>query len=163
MGLTNSRRTTLVEIAEPASRTAAEVVWATMATVAADGAPRTRVVHPVLRWDTSPVGWVTSRPSALRERHLGANPWVSLTWWSPAQDVLTVDASATWTAARQLADVWHTIAETPEPVGFDPATIFPDGPGAGFAAIELRVVRVRVGLAADLATGGPALLWSADS
>lgn len=162
MSLTNSRRTTLAELAEPASRIASEVVWATMATVGPDGAPRTRVVHPVLLWDGVPMGWVTSRPSALRSRHLAAHPWVSLTWWSPAQDVLTVDASATWTGDARLADVWRAIAETPEPIGFDPTTIFPDGPGSGFAAIELRAHRVRVSPAAEMAAGRPALLWSAD-
>ncbi len=161
MSLTNSRSATLDEIAGPAARIAADVVWATMATVAPDGAPRTRVVHPVLRWDDVPAGWVTSRPSALRSRHLAAHPWVSLTWWSPAQDVLTVDASATWVDESGLADVWRSIEETPPPTGFDPTTIFPDGPGTGFAAIALRAHRVRVSPAADLASGGPALLWSA--
>ena len=161
MTLTTSTPVPLTGVVGPASGVAARVVWATMATVGPDGVPRTRVVHPVLHWDTpDPHGWVTSRPSALRRRHLEACPWVSLTWWSPDQDVLTVDCRAEWVPDDELADVWATIAATPEPVGFDPATIWPDGPGSGFAAIAVRAHRVRVALAADAAAGRPARIWT---
>ncbi|UDY34189.1 pyridoxamine 5'-phosphate oxidase family protein [Dermatobacter hominis] len=161
MALTTSSAATLDDVATHAERIAADVVWATMATVGPDGVPRTRVVHPVLRWDDgAPRGWVTSRPTALRRRHLSASPWVSLTWWSPAQDVLTVDCHAAWVADDEVVDVWDRIASTPEPVGFDPATIWPDGPGSGFAAIALRAHRVRVAPVADAAAGRPALLWT---
>jgi hypothetical protein len=160
MALTTSTPAALDQLSNEAERIASEVVWATMATVGPDGVPRTRVVHPVLRWDDAPHGWVTSRPTALRRRHLAASPWVSLTWWSPAQDVLTVDCHAAWVPDAELAGVWERIAATPEPVGFDPATIWPDGPGSGFAAISLRAHRVRVAPASDAAAGRPARLWT---
>jgi hypothetical protein len=161
MALTSSATASLADVVGPAAQIATDVVWATLATVGPDGIPRTRVVHPVLRWVAPvPEGWVTSRPTALRRRHLAACPWVSLTWWSPAQDVLTVDCHAEWVPDAELAEVWTAIAATPEPVGFDPASIWPDGPRGGFAAIALRAHRVRVALAADAAAGRPALLWS---
>ncbi len=161
MSLTTSVAAPLSDVSDDAARIAADVVWATMATVGPDGAPRTRVVHPVLRWDDGvPHGWVTSRPTALRRRHLRASPLVSLTWWSPAQDVLTVDCRAAWVPDEQLEHVWDAIATTPEPVGFDPAAIWPEGPGSGFAAIALHARRVRVAPAADAAQGRPALLWT---
>ena len=161
MALTTSVAAPLTDLIDQAARIAADVVWATMATVGPDGAPRTRVVHPVLQWDERPPqGWVTSRPTALRRRHLRTSPMVSLTWWSPAQDVLTVDCRAAWVFDEQLEQVWDAIAATPEPVGFDPATIWPDGAASGFAAIALHARRVRVAPAADAARGRPALLWT---
>ena len=45
------------EIAEEFIERAHRMVWCDMATVGADGRPRTRVVHPVWEGDTA---WVTS-------------------------------------------------------------------------------------------------------
>ncbi|HJR25860.1 MAG TPA: hypothetical protein VJ804_10320 [Acidimicrobiales bacterium] len=52
------------------------VVWCTMATVGPDGAPRTRLVHPIWDWDLG-IGWATSRGTPLRRRHLAHHAGVS--------------------------------------------------------------------------------------
>ena len=149
------------EISELAAPVVRDVVWATMATVGPDGRPRSRIVHPVLTWDDGPKGWITSRPTALRRRHLAATPWVSLSYWSPAHDCVHIDAAADWVPAEELASVWESIRSVPEPVGFDPASIWPDGPtSSSFAVIALRPHRIRVALATSMAAGAPAPLWT---
>jgi hypothetical protein len=139
------------------------VVWCTLATVGPDGRPRTRVVHPIWDWETG-VGWVTSRPTPLRLRHLAHQSGVSLSYWSSAQDVASIDCDASWVPTEQKAEVWARCAAEAPPMGFDPAPMFPEGPTSpGFAPIELRPHRVRVALASAAARGEPAWLWSATS
>ncbi len=162
MALTTTRRADLEEVVALARPVVEDVVWSTLASVGPDGRPRTRIVHPVLRWDGGPSGWITSRPSDLRRRHLRTSASVSLLWWSPAQDVVTVDGDADWLPDDERDAAWAAIAATPPPTGFDPATIWPEGPSsASFAVIALRARRIRVSLAADAGRGLPAAMWSA--
>ena len=164
MSTTTSRHAPLDEVAALARPVVAGVIWATLATVGPDGRPRTRNVHPVLRWDDPPTGWITSRPTALRRRHLAACPFVSLGYWSPAHDVVAVDCHAEWVDRNGLEVAWESIRAEPGPAGFDPATIWPDGPSSPtFAVIRLRAHRVRVSLALDAARGDPAAIWSVPS
>jgi hypothetical protein len=137
------------------------VVWCTMATVGPDGAPRTRIVHPIWDWERG-IGWVTSRGTALRRRHLAHHPGASCAYWSPAHDLANLDCRATWAPAEERQDIWDRCAAEPAPMGFDPTTMFPDGPTAeGFAPIQLTPYRIRVHLLADATTGQPATMWSA--
>lgn len=138
------------------------IVWATATTVGPDGRPRSRVVHPVLDWSDPPHGWITSRPTPLKRRHLAAHPHLGLSYWSPAQDCVFVDCDASWAPVAELPQLWQQILATPPPIGFDPGTIWPDGPTADdFAAIALRPYRVRVVQAARLAAGEPQPVWDA--
>jgi len=149
----------LRSLAEPI---VSEIVWATATTVGPDDRPRSRVVHPVLEWTPEPRGWITSRPTPIKRRHLAAHPYVSLSYWSPAQDCVYLDCDATWLDPVEHDEVWERIRATPPPIGFDPATIWPDGPSSpDFAVIRLRPVRVRVVLAAAMAAGEPAPMWEA--
>ena len=127
-----------------------DIIWATATTVGADGTPRSRLVHPVWYWDGDvPVGYVTSRPTPLRIAHIAAQPKMAIFYWSPKHDTVAIDSSAQWVPAEQLLDVWNTIATTPGPVGFDPYTIWPDGPTSDDYAVlrvEARRVAVRQGV-----------------
>jgi hypothetical protein len=138
------------------------IVWGTLSTVGPDNRPRSRIVHPV--WDHAtapPTGYVASRPTPLRQRHLAAHPYVSVAYWSPAHDALYLDADAGWvTAPEGRRQAWDLMCRVPEPVGYDLSTIWPDGPGsADFAVIRLRPYRIRVAWAADLARGVRAPVW----
>lgn len=134
-----------------------DVVWCTLATVGPDGRPRTRVVHPVWDWDAG-VGWITRRGTPLQRRHLEHQPAVSCGWWSPSHHVAHVDALATWVPEEEKQAVWDRCSAEPEPLGFDPSPMFPDGPsGVGFAPIRLEPYRVRV-----VRVGEQPVLWSAD-
>src|SRR5688572_24843559 len=117
-------RVDALRLAQP---TIESVVWCTLATVGPDGRPRTRIVHPIWDWDAG-VGWVTRRGTPLQRRHLAHQPAVSLSYWSPAHDVVYLDCDAQLVPVEERQAVWDRCSADPEPMGFDPAPMFPDGP-----------------------------------
>lgn len=53
------------------------IVWATAATVDAEGRPRSRILHPYWEWDGdagSLVGWIATGPTPLKRAHLARSP-----------------------------------------------------------------------------------------
>ncbi|MEM9135463.1 MAG: pyridoxamine 5'-phosphate oxidase family protein [Actinomycetota bacterium] len=146
----------LVEIADVARPIIERVVWATVATVGPDGHPRTRLMHPVWFWDDdAPIALVSARPTPLKLAHLAAQPAVSCLYWDPAHDTVAVEATATWLPADQRQDAWDRIKAVPEPVGFDPAIIWPEGSGADDCAF-LRFAAHRI---VARPAGTPGLRW----
>ncbi|MFN8053536.1 MAG: pyridoxamine 5'-phosphate oxidase family protein [Acidimicrobiales bacterium] len=119
----------LNEVAEIARPIVERVVWATVTTVSPEGEPRSRLMHPVWWWDGPvPTAVVSARPTPIKVRHLAANSAVSCSYWDPAHDTVTIDAVARWIDAADRHDAWERVKAVPEPVGFDPAMIWKDGP-----------------------------------
>ena len=138
-----------------------QIVWCTLATVSPDGAPRCRIVHPIWDWDTA-TGWITSRATPLRRRHLAHQSLVSCSYWSPAHDAAFVDCRAEWVRGEDRRRVWERCLEIDPPMGFDPTPMFPGGPDdPGFAPMSLQPTRIRVTIAAEMSAGRPPLLWTA--
>ncbi len=134
------------------------IVWCTVATVGPDGAPRTRLMHPVWWWDGDrPTALVSARPTPLKRRHLVAQPLVSCFYWDPAHHTVAIDARASWVPDDERAAAWEAIAAVDPPVGFDPALIWPDGPDTDDCAF-LRFDAHRV---VATPAGGPGLRWTA--
>lgn len=144
-----------------AVRTAHEVVWGVLTTVDGCGRPRNRVVHP--GWELAggrAVGWVTTRLSPVKVAHLAANRHVGCAYAGAAHDVAYFDCVATWAEADARDHAWELFRSLPAPAGYDPATIWPDGPDSpGAEVLCLEPYRVQVGLAADLAQGTAPRLW----
>ena len=132
------------------------VVWATVATVGPDGHPRTRLMHPVWFWDTEiPTALVSARPTRLKIEHLAAQPAVSCHYWDPNHDTVAIDAMAAWVPSGDRQAVWDRVKATPEPVGFDPAIIWPQGSSATDCAfLQLTAHRIIARMA-----GTPGLRW----
>ena len=128
------------------------VVWATVATVDRDNRPRSRVLHPI---------WVRDGDRATR---LGDHPADAAqaraprpqrgTRRSPTGTRRTMSPSPSapprWEHdAAVRAGVWQRFLDAPEPLGYDFAQIFPEGPqsaGAGFLRLDpwrIRTHRVR--------------------
>jgi hypothetical protein len=119
----------VVEFSRPASallddfvRIAHRIVWCTMVTVDRRGRPRSRVVHPY--WERTPAGltgWLFTRPTPLKRAHLARTPFVSCSYWDPAQEVAVAECDAAWAddAATRLA-VWNLFSAAAEPLGYDP-------------------------------------------
>jgi general stress protein 26 len=102
------------------------IVWCTVATVASNGAPWTRILHPI--WE-GPVGWIATTRQSLKARHLEHEARISLTYWDAAQDVVSVRGRATWAddpATKKR--VWDLYARTPPPLGYDPSLFWQGGP-----------------------------------
>lgn len=73
-----------------------------------------------------------------------------------------VDCEATWADTAAADRRWHQTAAIGPPMGFDPATIWPEGSSsADFAVIELRPFRITTQTGAALARGEKAAQWCA--
>ena len=140
--------------------TVERIIWCTVSTSGPDGAPRSRLMHPVWWWDEpAPRALVTCRPTLLKRRHLAASPFVSCFYWDPAHDTVAIDAVAEWTGPADLRQAWAAIAAVSPPVGFDPAMIWPEGPDSDDCAI-LRLTAHRI---VATPAGRPGVRWSAEA
>jgi len=124
-----------------------EVVLCTVTTVDGQGRPRSRILHPV--WevrDGRPVGWVYTLPVGIKAKHLAGNPYVAVSYWSHAQEVVLSECLATWVEdAETKKYVFDLINNTPEPVGFDLTLFGVDSPESPmFSALKLEPSRVQV-------------------
>jgi len=139
-----SRLVGLEEIEAVARPIVERIVWCPVATVGADGAPRTRLMHPVWWWDGErPAALVSARPTPLKVRHQAVHPAVSGFYWDPSHDTVAIDADAEWVDPDQRAEVWDAIRAVAPPVGFDPALIWPEGPTAADCGF-LRLTATRI-------------------
>lgn len=140
------------------------IVWTVVATVDAEGRPRTRVLHPVWQWDgTRLTGWVATSPLSPKAGHLAANPEVSLTYWNPEHDTCTAECSAVWESSDEERQAgWDRFVSAPPPVGYDPSIIPAwDSPASpGFGILRLEPYRLRVMPGSVMLTGqGEVLTW----
>ena len=140
--------TALESIAPAFVDMAHSIVWASVATVDADGRPRTRILHPIWEWDgTDLFGWIATVPTPIKRAHLAAHPDVSVSYWTTNHDTCTADCRASWQnddETRQM--VWELFKSGPEPVGYDPAIVpfWKDGPlSDAYAVLKLEPWRLR--------------------
>ena len=136
------------------------IVWCGVATVDRRGRPRSRILHPY--WERTADGlrgWVVTRRSPLKVAHLERTPYLTCTYWDATHDVAIADCHASWEDdAGEHVRVWALYAAAPEPLGYDFAQIFPDGPqspGAGF--LRMRPWRIRTH---RVIAGEPARVWT---
>lgn len=159
--------TTLEKIAPAFVEMAHSIVWASVATVDANGRPRTRILHPIWEWDgTDLFGWIATVPSPIKKSHLAVHPEVSVSYWSPNHDTCSTECLVEWYVDGETrAAVWDKFATAPAPVGYDPRIIpmWQDGPTSEqFAALRLSPYRIRVMPGAVMMKGeGAPLTWSA--
>lgn len=159
--------TSLEKIAPAFIEMAHSIVWASAATVDANGYPRSRVLHPIWEWDgTDLFGWVATVPSPVKKAHLAVHPQMSLNYWTPSQDTCSAECLVEWYLDDETrAAVWDKFANASAPVGYDPRIIpqWADGPTSeDFAALRLAPYRLRVMAGAVMTKGeGAPLLWSA--
>jgi len=123
------------------------VVWCSVATVDHKDRPWSRILHPY--WELADgrlTGWVITRSTPLKRAHLTHSPYLSCCYWDPVHDVAVAECRAEWvddTVEREHA--WRLFRAAPPPLGYDPAQIFPDGPGSpGSAVLRLTPWRLRV-------------------
>ena len=136
------------------------MVWCSVATVDAQGRPRSRVLHPIWKGST---GWITTGRRSPKGRDLERNPYVSLAYVSDVTKPAYADCRAEWAddpAVKQ--HVWDLCRRTPPPLGFDPAPIYGavDGlrPGQSMFGV-LKLVPYRIVLTQWPA---PQVIWTPD-
>ena len=156
--------TVLDSVAPAFVEMAHRIVWCTVATTGRDGAPNTRVLHPIWEWDGSALtGWIATSPLSPKAADLAVQPAISLTYWAPSQDTATADCRTEWeTSAEQRKQGWDRFVNGPAPVGYDPS-IIPSwtGPEASeFGVLRLHPYRLRVMPGSLMLTGtGELLRW----
>jgi uncharacterized pyridoxamine 5'-phosphate oxidase family protein len=108
------------ELAEDFLAFTADIVYCTVTTVDPAGRPRSRVMHPIFEVvDGQPRGWAVTDRSPVKTRHLAGNPFVCCSYWSPAQNTVTIDCEARWVEDEKTKqDVWDLFRGTPPPLGW---------------------------------------------
>lgn len=140
--------TNLATIAPAFVSMAHQIVWSTTATVAANGRPRTRILHPIWEWDGDKLtGWIATSPQSPKAKDLDHERRISLTYWDPSQDTCSADCESFWEtgdAERQAG--WDRFANGPEPVGYDPSIIpqWTDSTNEAFGVLRLEPTWLRV-------------------
>ncbi len=135
------------------------IVWCSAATVAADGRPRSRVLHPIWEWDGAALrGWIATSPLSPKASDLRALPAMSLNYWAPNHDTCSAECDAEFeTDLDAVAAGWQRFADGPEPVGYDPAIIpgwdSPSSPRFGILRLTPHRLRVMPGTMMTAGTG----------
>lgn len=133
--------TTLAEIEQEFVERAHKMVWCNLATIDTHNRPRSRVVHPV--WEGG-IGWIGSRPTSHKTKHLAQNPYVSLAYVADVAVPVYIDAFAEWiTDDTEKQRVWDFFKNTPAPVGYDPAPMYKNGL-ADFGVLKLTPWRIEI-------------------
>ena len=155
---------TLVDVAPAFVEMAHRIVWASAATVDAEGRARQRILHPIWRWDGSKLeGWVATGPTPLKKADLERSPNISLNYWAPTHDTCTADCRTRWAFDDETRTmVWNLFKDGPAPVGYDPSIIpvWTSPTADAFAALHLEPWRLRVFPGTVLlGQGGEVLSW----
>ncbi len=134
------------------------IVWCTVATVDRQGRPRTRILHPI--WEGS-TGWIATGRHSLKEKHLAANPYLSISYWDQEHQQVYVDAKAEWQDDQvEKLRVWNLYKDTPAPYGYDPAIIWQAGPAdPEYGLLKLTPWRIELYALKDLVTGSEPTIW----
>lgn len=149
-------------ISRDVSAIVSDIRYATMTTVDRLGRPRARVLIAVWEFDgTDPVGWLGTYPTPVKVTHLASNPHVTLSYWSPRQDVVALDCVARWadddvTRSRVFSMYRNG---SPAGVGYEPTQFWqgPDDPQ--FRVLRLEPWRIQVLRGRELSAGVPPRTW----
>ncbi|MFD3508213.1 pyridoxamine 5'-phosphate oxidase family protein [Nocardia sp. NPDC058666] len=136
--------------------------YATMTTVDTKGRPRSRVLIPVWETDSEqPLGWLGTYRTPVKAAHIAGNPHVTFSYWSPAQNTVSVDTVATWTDdPAEREHVWDLYRHgSPPGAGYDPGQFWRGPTDPEFAVLRLQPWRIQVLRRRDLVTGIPARIW----
>ena len=136
------------------------IVWCTVATIDAQGRPRSRILHPL--WEGA-TGWIATGRQSHKAKHIARNPYVSLSYWDPKHEQVYADCEAAWEDdAGEKHRLWKLYKSTPPPLGYDLAAYWPGGPDdPTLGMLKLTPWRIELSSLADLPAGRPPKVWRA--
>jgi pyridoxine/pyridoxamine 5'-phosphate oxidase len=143
----------------------ARIVWCTVATVDRQQRPRVRILHPI--WETvggKPVGYIATGRHSHKEKHVAANPHISLGYWDQVHEQIYIDGEASWSdEPAERERIWQMFKNTPPPLGYDPAMIWQGGPLADdFGVLRIEPRRIEMYSIADLMQRRPPKVWRSE-
>ena len=119
-----------------------KIVWCSMATVDRKNRPRSRIMHPM--WEGCQ-GWVGTNRHSHKEKHLKANPHVSLCYWDPDHKQVYADCKAAWVDDSETRNrIWELYKSTPEPYGYDLGNIWSGPDDDEFGLMSLTPWRIEL-------------------
>lgn len=150
--------TSFDDIAEDFKSRTTRIAWCSVATIDRKGRPRQRILHPI--WE-GPTGWIATGRHSHKEKHLAANPYVSLSYWDPQHQQVYVDATASWEDdMSEKRRIWDLYKNTPPPLGYDPAMIWKDGvEDPTYGLLKLTPWRIEIYGLGNMATLEPPKVW----
>ncbi len=150
--------TSFEEIAEDFKSRTTRIAWCSVATIDRKGRPRQRILHPI--WE-GPMGWIATGRHSHKEKHIAANPHVSLSYWDPQHQQVYVDATASWEDdAAEKRRIWDLYKSTPPPLGYDPGMIWQGGvEDPTYGLLKLTPWRIEIYGLGNMATMEPAKVW----
>ncbi len=135
---------TLSEIEQEFTERTRKVIWCNVATVDSQGRPRSRIMHPLWEGFT---GWAMTRAHTPKSKHLDKTPYVSVAYISDLAKAVYVDCKVEWIdSLTEKQRVWDFTAQTPAPVGYDPAPIYGSVSDPDFGLLKLIPWRVQLDL-----------------
>lgn len=79
-------------------------------------------MHPI--WEGQ-VGWIGTRLGSHKTLHLTERPYLSLAYVADLAKPVYVDCKVEWVGdLAEKQRVWDLFKNTPEPIGYDPGTMF---------------------------------------
>jgi general stress protein 26 len=118
------------------------MVWCNVATVDRLDRPRSRILHPL--WEGA-TGWITTRRSLHKAKHLAHNPYVSLAYIADLAKPVYIDCKTAWIDdLDQKQRIWQLCKDTPPPVGFDPTPIYESPDHPNFGLLKLTPWRIEL-------------------
>ncbi len=140
------------------NRRVTRIVWCAFTTTDTKGRLRSRMLHPI--WEGS-TGWIATGRNSHKAKHIGAHPFVSLTYWDPQQEQVYADCRATWDDSRAMKTrLYEMYRDAPPPLGYDLKMFWPAGaedPNLG--ALKLEPWRIELSSLRDMASGKQPLVW----
>ena len=149
---------TFAEI-EPRFRSIADrIAWATAVTVDRQGRPRSRILHPI--WEGN-VGFIATGRHSHKEKHLAANPFMSITYWDPQHEQVCAECRTSWEDdPAEKERIWELYKATPPPVGYDLAMIWQGGlEDPSYGLLRLEPWRLSVWSIGEMAQGQQETVW----
>lgn len=120
------------------------MVWCSAATLDTKDRPRSRIVHTI--WEKEgPVGWVSTRRTSLKAKHLEHSPYVSLAYIADIAKPVYVNCRAEWVDdLEQKQRIWNMFKEAPEPLGYDMGPIFQTVDNPNYGLLKFTPWRIEI-------------------
>ena len=116
------------------------MVWCNAATVDSHGRPRSRILHPI--WEGT-TGWIGTHRNSYKHKNLANSPYMSLAYITDIMKPVYADVTASWEDdPAQKQRVWDLFANTPPPLGYDPAPDFIHPDHENFGVLKLTPWRI---------------------
>lgn len=117
-------------------------VWCNVATVDQNNRPRSRVLHPI--WE-GPLGWVCVNRHSPKAQHLENNPYISLAYIAEPIRPVYAECKAAWEEDMATKTrIWELFKSAPEPLGYDPGSIWSEPTNAEFGLLRLDPWLIRL-------------------